>query len=90
MFIVGDTLFLLEWKAFSQNPRIEQGDFAALRDRWKTLRRKYLKQVRTLKEFIEQRRADRDVAVPPRSPGSSTPSARLPSSGSRTDRPSRG
>ena len=63
-FIVGATLFLIECKAFSQNPRIELGDFAALQDRWKTLDSKYLKQARTLKEFIEQRRADRHVAVP--------------------------
>jgi hypothetical protein len=63
-FIVGDTLFLIECKAFSQNPRIEQGDFAALQDRWRTLDTKYLNQARTLKEFIEQRRADRHVAVP--------------------------
>ncbi len=46
------------------DPRIEPGDFAALQDRWKTLRSTYLKQAWTLKEFIEQRRADRDVAVP--------------------------
>jgi hypothetical protein len=63
-FIVGHTLFIVECKAFSQNPRIELGDYAALQDRWKTLDDRYLDQARTLKDFIKQRRADRHVAVP--------------------------
>jgi hypothetical protein len=63
-FVAGDTLFVVECKAFSQNPRIDQGDFAALKGRWEKLQEKYLKQVRTLTDSIQEHRADLSVAVP--------------------------
>lgn len=63
-FVVGDTLFVVECKAFSQNPRIDQGDYVALKGRWEKLHKDYLKQVRTLKDFIQEHRAEPSVAVP--------------------------
>lgn len=63
-FTVGSTLFLVECKAFSQNPRIELGDFAALQNRWSTLKEKYLKQARTLRDFVRDHREDDRIGVP--------------------------
>lgn len=63
-FVVGDTLFVVECKAFSQNPRIDQGDYAALKGRWEKLHKDYLKQVRTLKDLIQEHRTQPSVAVP--------------------------
>jgi hypothetical protein len=61
-FIVGDTLYVVECKAFSANPRIDRGDFAALNGRWKTLKR-YLEQARSLAEFLTVRREGRNYCV---------------------------
>lgn len=63
-FIVGRALFLVECKAFSQNPRIELGDYAALQNRWSTLHDTYLDQARTLRDFVRDHRDDERVAVP--------------------------
>jgi hypothetical protein len=62
-FIVGDTLFVVECKAFSQNPRIDRGDFAALKARRETLE-KYLGQARTMADFLEANRKGRNYEVP--------------------------
>jgi hypothetical protein len=63
-FTVGSTLFLVGCKAFSQNPRIEIRDFVALHNRWSTLKEKYLKQARTLCDFVKDHRKDDRIGVP--------------------------
>jgi hypothetical protein len=63
-FTVGSTLFLVECKAFSQNPRIEIRDFVALHNRRSTLKEKYLKQARTLCDFVKDHREDDRIGVP--------------------------
>lgn len=63
-FVVGSTLFLVECKAFSQNPKIELGDWAAIQNRWSTLKDDYLEQARTLRDFVETNRGDVRLAVP--------------------------
>jgi hypothetical protein len=62
-FIVGGTLVVVECKAFAQNPRIDRGDFAALKARRETLE-KYLEQARTLAEFIDSTRTGRNFSLP--------------------------
>lgn len=59
-----DTLFVVECKAFAQNPRVDRGDFAALKGRRETLE-KYLGQATTLCEFLENNRRGRNYEVPP-------------------------
>lgn len=63
-FVVGTTLFLVECKAFSQNPKIELGDWAAIQNRWSKLNDDYLEQARTLRDFVEANRGDDRLAVP--------------------------
>jgi hypothetical protein len=62
-FVVGDVLYAVECKAFSANPRIDRGDFAALKGRWETLAG-YLEQARTLAEFLAANRTGRNYGVP--------------------------
>lgn len=38
-FITGDTLWVIECKAYAAGYRVERGDYAALQDRWRTLNR---------------------------------------------------
>ena len=54
---------MVECKAHSQNSKVERGEWGALKDRWVKLQ-KGIKQARISMEFIQQRRADRDVNVP--------------------------
>lgn len=61
--ICNGILYVIECKAFSANPRVRRGDWAALQNRWASLAAhppdargrdgSYLHQARTLKEFIE-------------------------------------
>jgi hypothetical protein len=61
-FVRGDVLYVVECKAFSAQPRIDRGDWAALRNRWAALAIRppdergkngsYLHQARTLVEFL--------------------------------------
>lgn len=62
-FVAGRTLYLVECKAYAQNPRIDQGDFAALKGRQESLEC-YLDQARTLAEFLAENRSGRNYAVP--------------------------
>jgi hypothetical protein len=62
-FIAEDTLYVIECKAFSAHPRIDRGDFAALKARWETLRA-YVDQARTLATFLETNHVGRNYAVP--------------------------
>ncbi len=38
-FITGETLWVIECKAYAAGYRVERGDYAALQDRWRTLNR---------------------------------------------------
>jgi hypothetical protein len=62
-FIAGTTLVIVECKAFAQNPRIDRGDFAALKARRETLER-YLGQAQTLAEFIKEHPTGRNYRLP--------------------------
>jgi SEC-C motif len=57
------TLFVIECKAFAQNPRIDRGDFAAFKGRRETLE-KYLGQAATLSVFLEGNRFGRNYEIP--------------------------
>jgi hypothetical protein len=61
-FVIDDVL-VVECKAFSANPRIDRGDFAALKGRWETLVA-YLKQSQTLAELLTHTRKGRNYEVP--------------------------
>lgn len=62
-FVVGDVLYVVECKAYAQNPKIDRGDWVARTSREKQLS-KYLAQARSLAEFIERERTGRNYAVP--------------------------
>jgi hypothetical protein len=62
-FVMGDVLHVVECKAFSANPRVDRGDYAALKGRWETLAQ-YLEQARTLAEFLTVDRVGRNYRVP--------------------------
>ena len=50
-FVAGSVLYVVECKAFSANRRVARGEWAAMQNRWETLK-KYLDQARTLLEFL--------------------------------------
>jgi SEC-C motif len=62
-FIAGDVLYIVECKAYAQNPRIDRGDWAARLSRQDQLLT-YLDQARTLAEFIDAERIGRNYQVP--------------------------
>jgi len=62
-FIAGDTMFLIESKAFSQKVRVERGDYAALKGRRETLG-KYLDQVESLAAFLLDNPKGRNYQIP--------------------------
>jgi hypothetical protein len=62
-FVVGRTLYVVECKAFSQHPRVDRGEFAALMTRGDTLDR-YLRQAETLAQFLRDYPAGRNYALP--------------------------
>jgi len=62
-FVIGDLLYVVECKAFAANPRIDRGDYAALKGRWETLDG-YLAQAETLAEFLAENRVGRNYRVP--------------------------
>lgn len=57
------TLFVIECKAFAQNPRVDRGDFAAFKGRRETLER-YLGQAATLSAFLARMRVGRNFEIP--------------------------
>lgn len=61
--VAGETLYVVECKAFAQNRRIDRGDFAALTGRRKSLET-YLTQAKTLMEFLRENRKGRNYEVP--------------------------
>jgi Nuclease-related domain len=63
-FIAGDVLWVVECKAYATNYRIERGDYAALKGRWRTLQ-KDLEQARTLARFIEENHSGQRWQLPP-------------------------
>ena len=62
-FVVGDVLYVVECKAFSANPRIDRGDYGALKGRWETLDN-YLTQAKTMADYLKHNRAGRNYRVP--------------------------
>jgi SEC-C motif len=61
--IEGKTLWVVECKAFAQSPRVDRGEFAALKARRETLQ-KYLGQASTLAEFLKDNPTGRNYQVP--------------------------
>jgi hypothetical protein len=61
--VSGDTLFVVERKAYAQNPKIDRGDWGARLGRQDQLI-KFLDQARTLAEFISEERSGRNYDVP--------------------------
>jgi hypothetical protein len=61
--IGGDTLYVVECKAYAQNPKIDRGDWAARLNRQGQLV-KYFEQAKTLAGFIDAERTGRDYDVP--------------------------
>lgn len=55
-FVAGDVLYVVECKAYAQNPRIDRGDWTARLSRQEQLLC-YLEQARTLAEFISAERS---------------------------------
>jgi hypothetical protein len=62
-FIKDDILYVVECKAYAQNPRIDRGEWAARASRQQQLVG-YLEQARTLAEFIDEQRLGRNYEVP--------------------------
>jgi len=62
-FIVGNVLYVVECKAYAQNPKIDRGSWAARVNRQDQLIA-YLEQARTLAEFIEAERDGSNYQVP--------------------------
>lgn len=61
--VADDTLYVVEAKAFAQNPRVDRGDFAALKGRRETLE-SYLNQARTLAQVLRDSPEGRNYEVP--------------------------
>ena len=62
-FVADETLFIVECKAFSQQARIDRGDYAALRDRRQTLE-KYLTQAEEVAALISDNPKGRNYELP--------------------------
>lgn len=62
-FVIGQRLYVIECKAFSQHPRVDRGEYAALMTRGDTLDR-YLTQAETLAQFVRDNPTGRNYAVP--------------------------
>ncbi|HET6507347.1 MAG TPA: hypothetical protein VFG42_11210 [Baekduia sp.] len=62
-FVAGTTLWLVECKAIAQTPRIEAGDYAALKSRWERLE-KHVRQAQTLAAFVATNRKGTNFEVP--------------------------
>jgi hypothetical protein len=61
--IIGTTLYVIECKAFAQQARIDQGDYAGLMSRRDSLI-KYLEQAETLADLLRDNRTGRNYEVP--------------------------
>lgn len=62
-FVVGDTLFVVECKAFGAHPGIDRGDFSAIRTRWDSILG-FLEQARTLALGLEHHRVGKNYSLP--------------------------
>jgi hypothetical protein len=62
-FVAGEVLYVVECKAYAQNPKIDRGDWGARLTRQDKLI-EYLDQARTLAEFIDDERTGRNYQVP--------------------------
>jgi hypothetical protein len=63
-FVAGSTLFVVECKAYAQNPKLDRGDYATQRTRQDQLL-KYLDQARSLAGFLDSERTGLNYEVPP-------------------------